>query len=1151
MEKEGEAAADSDEDPFAYAKAQAPTIELLPPGQHGKKFPYRCTLCVTKTWPEGKVGDCCAAKTSTVKHFISQHINSQTHQMRLKRQSQEAPAVEVDCEGLPISDAELAGHLYTWRTDFTHWAGMASFGKYAKHTYWYVASEDSWYIRAQGCSKRCEYVNTRNHQCCKECIALGSAHSVVRSVARFSVKFFSARLLCARLFQGSTGADAVEKEICESQLYAHDPKKMRGIMQLESSKLQQFVRASFLSESPTGMSSAARTFNASVVSPCLQCRVDNVPEQLADVVARFDAIICGGQATEQDTANIKIAAGALSGSLEGHPLIHGLSLQCFRQVSKLQKGIETMRGRRSKESALEEQLIRDAGLQLSMASGNKELAQMFGLAVGAYKTALDELEKNSLPNPALSLLWPEKLANNFRLIDQRSPSCPDNDRCRFLLAFDCTYLTQTLTQMAIHDQHAMVGGIWSPQTPENACISLDTDEMVDVKGTPLAATMMECLVWDPSLKHRISLSPCSMPIQHNFQGVGGMNRGQWYMVDTIGRVMEGSDGLVRGLVCDAHSSHAFIGRIIFGHLEGLDAAVLREMPWFNKIVHIPMPKTTLPRLPIRIAKHDNKTIWFIPGICHASKNSGGQLCSHLRTLWYGRYSTDMGQARQNGLPPAAFGRESAMSDRLQALLSNPFFLDGPLNSLQVGWSSKGALIHNLVVGLVVGAALHTHISLAERAEWALTGFCCLDLFKMLASERCEDMGLPKGSCYMAGQTVASLQNSALSTALICFSKEDGWNPWRYGFARASELPIEHWFSYLRGQSKNSQLTARSFWYASARQLMRNGKALNKVKTPTSYKEPALAEEEFIACSDRALKAALALASKCSGVKEPFLEASYRKLCEYEGSFQMDFEPEPDEMEFQAEDAVADQKPDCLSLLTRLQEESRRVMEEAHQTEEPNAPEPTQPREIEVDLQDLPDKAELIGLCEKENVQCPFRSETSVSPKGRAKDDYLPSTLTEALQMKGDMWNNLFRLVLRIRSTKGGCDVGFLRNARNCRRAAKTLNWHQYNERKIAAAVAEKDEVHYRSRAGRLEKWRELCTRSQKELQLPVSAPERLMPGNCVIFIKPKQPPEFEIGMVLTVWKGIKNPRQFGGEVPINSISAFRVLVLDMKSQEPI
>lgn len=55
----------------------------------------------------------------------------------------------------------------------------------------------------------------------------------------------------------------------------------------------------------------------------------------------------------------------------------------------------------------------------------------------------------------------------------------------------------------------------------------------------------------------------------------------------------------------------------------------------------------------------------------------------------------------------------------------------------------------------------------------------------------------------------------------------------------------------------------------------------------------------------------------------------------------------------------------------------------------------------------------------------------------------------------------------------------------------------------------------------------------------------------MIFIKPKQPPEFEIGMVLTVWKGIKNPRQFGGEVPINSISAFRVLVLDMKSQEPI
>ena len=42
---------------------------------------------------------------------------------------------------------------------------------------------------------------------------------------------------------------------------------------------------------------------------------------------------------------------------------------------------------------------------------------------------------------------------------------------------------------------------------------------------------------------------------------------------------------------------------------------------------------------------------------------------------YGEYFVDWTEARmKNGMPPAAYGREHAMSDRLQALLSSPFFL---------------------------------------------------------------------------------------------------------------------------------------------------------------------------------------------------------------------------------------------------------------------------------------------------------------------------------------------------------------------------------------------------------------------------------------------------------------------------------------------
>lgn len=59
---------------------------------------------------------------------------------------------------------------------------------------------------------------------------------------------------------------------------------------------------------------------------------------------------------------------------------------------------------------------------------------------------------------------------------------------------------------------------------------------------------------------------------------------------------------------------------------------------------------------------------------HAAKNSGGQLVSPLRTILFGRFFTDSSQARRAGLPPAAFRRAEPMSDSLQAVLFNPYYV---------------------------------------------------------------------------------------------------------------------------------------------------------------------------------------------------------------------------------------------------------------------------------------------------------------------------------------------------------------------------------------------------------------------------------------------------------------------------------------------
>lgn len=56
------------------------------------------------------------------------------------------------------------------------------------------------------------------------------------------------------------------------------------------------------------------------------------------------------------------------------------------------------------------------------------------------------------------------------------------------------------------------------------------------------------------------------------------------------------------------------------------------------------------------------------------KNSGGQLASYLRTVYFGPFWADSTGLRQNGLPPMTYSRVNAMSDKHQAILMNPYFL---------------------------------------------------------------------------------------------------------------------------------------------------------------------------------------------------------------------------------------------------------------------------------------------------------------------------------------------------------------------------------------------------------------------------------------------------------------------------------------------
>lgn len=436
QEKADDADKDAEmEDPFYFAKQQYPIIQILKPGEYGKTFPYRCTICKSATWPEGKVGEMSQAKAYSVEHFIKQHLDSSKHKRNLQRIESEKAGKEdevllVDCQALSVSHP-TAKALYECRSEFGVWATFTNFQAHAKHTYWREAtgSEDTWYIRSQKCSKKVENLAGRERQVCDECLSLGQAHGVARSVVRFSLKYFSAKLLAARIFHGKEASIQLEEDFKQSVIFRKDPDKVRQILSLSSPRLQQFVRAAVCSE--PNKSANMHSFFTTVVEPSLQVNLNNIPDRLTDVMGQFTACIRSGDSSELDLAHLKIATAVLSGSLDNHPMVLGLTLQCHRLLEKQQRGIEDMRGRRTLETEREKCLIADCGSQLAILCGNKPLAREFGLSlkVASGRVFIDELNKHSLPHPALALWRTDTLKQNFLLADQRFQRHPDQPRC--------------------------------------------------------------------------------------------------------------------------------------------------------------------------------------------------------------------------------------------------------------------------------------------------------------------------------------------------------------------------------------------------------------------------------------------------------------------------------------------------------------------------------------------------------------------------------------------------------------------------------------------------------------------------------------------------------------------------------------------------
>ena len=168
---------DSREEALAWLRTMEPVISVLEPGTFNKKFPFRCNLCKSPQYPEGKVGELSAMTLGSVKHFVGQHLKSGKHVENAERGPEDLVRPKAPCEGLFVGH-RTSGQLFLHKAEFHLWASIANFQGCASHQYDHDATSGSWFVTAKNCEGQCSIRRNAERQICDQCMMLGSSHSV-------------------------------------------------------------------------------------------------------------------------------------------------------------------------------------------------------------------------------------------------------------------------------------------------------------------------------------------------------------------------------------------------------------------------------------------------------------------------------------------------------------------------------------------------------------------------------------------------------------------------------------------------------------------------------------------------------------------------------------------------------------------------------------------------------------------------------------------------------------------------------------------------------------------------------------------------------------------------------------------------------------
>ena len=189
---------------------------------------------------------------------------------------------------------------------------------------------------------------------------------------------------------------------------------------------------------------------------------------------------------------------------------------------------------------------------------------------------------------------------------------------------------------------------------------------------------------------------------------------------------------------------------------------------------------------------------------------------------------------------------------------------------------------------------------------------------------------------------------------------------------------------------------------------------------------------------------MSLVAKCSDMSVDKLEQIYRNVCAKEADNENGYFPGTGDEEIFDEEVEDAPLPSasCMGFLDQVRSEAKMMQEDVEEGADDKV---HFPDVLDRQIAELPDSGHMKHIFEAESPLDPFRMECSRSPRNSIDRCSLPSTLSEALEIarKGScLFNALIRLIIRLRSSRGGSDLGWLPNPRSSRKASKGLNWHQ-------------------------------------------------------------------------------------------------------------